>query len=217
MHSHDLQGPEPDDPHPANPRAQIAGILRGRWSTRLFDPIHELFDDELTQILEAARWSPSAGNSQPWAFIVGRRDDPTHQRFVELLSRGNISWAPEASALILTLHQSAVERDSDLVLSDYAMYDLGQAAAHLTFQAQSMGLFVHQFAGFDHERAAEVFEVPNHWTVTTGIAIGRHANAEQVAVAPESLLERERTPRQRKEFAGFVFSERFGSPAGGWG
>lgn len=205
-----------DDPHPANPRADIVALLRDRWSTRLFDPVHELFDDEITRILEAARWSPSAGNSQPWAFLVGRRGDPTHRMFVDLLSRGNTSWAPDASALLVTLHQSAVERDSDLVMSDYAMYDLGQAAAHLTIQAQSMGLFVHQFAGFDHERAAEVFEVPNHWTVTTGIAIGRHADADQIAAAPEPLREREQRPRERKELASFVFAERFGNPAGDW-
>jgi nitroreductase len=214
VHTDDLQDLGRDDPHAANPRADIVELLRSRWSTRLFDPVHELFDDELTRIMEAARWAPSAGNSQPWAFIVGRRDDPTHRRFVELLSRGNTSWAPDASALVLTLHQSAVERDSDLTLSDYAMYDLGQAAAHLSIQAQSMGLFVHQFAGFDHERAAQVFEIPNHWTVTTGIAIGRRADPEQVAEAPESLRERERTPRRRNEFAGFVFAERFGNPAG---
>jgi nitroreductase len=210
----DIETVVPDEPQVVNARADIVSLLRDRWSTRLFDPGHELLDDELTQILEAARWSPSAGNSQPWAFLVGRRGDATHRRFVDLLSRGNTSWAPDASALVLSLHQSGVEGDSDLVMSDYAMYDLGQAAAHLTIQAQSMGLFVHQFAGFDHERAAEVFEVPDHWTVTTGIAIGRHADAARIAGAPEPLLERERRPRERKEFASFVFAERFGNPAG---
>lgn len=203
-----------DDPHPENARAEILPLLRERWSTRLFDPVHELFDDELTRLFEAARWSPSAGNSQPWAFIVGRRDDATHRAFVDLLSRGNTSWAPYASALVITLHQATDEYGAGMTMSDYAAYDLGQAAAHLSVQASAMGLFTHQFAGFDHERAKQVFEVPDHWQVTTGIAIGKRATREQVAAADASLQAREVVPRSRKELSQLVFAERWGNPYG---
>jgi nitroreductase len=90
-------------------------------------------------MLEAARWAPSAGNSQPWAFLVGRRGDTNHDRIVAHLAGSSRSWAPRASAILVTAHQRFVA-DSDLPYSDYAMYDLGQAVAHLTIQAQSMGL-----------------------------------------------------------------------------
>src|SRR5205823_13025534 len=42
-------------------------LLAERWSPRGFDQAHELADDRLTALLEAARWAPSAANSQPWA------------------------------------------------------------------------------------------------------------------------------------------------------
>lgn len=190
----------------------IHDLLAQRWSPRVYDPAHTLTGDELRTILEAARWTPSAGNSQPWAFLAGLRGDATHAAFVPLLSRGNAFWAPRASALLLSLHQVAPEPGSDFPFSDYAAYDLGQAAAHLTVQAQSMGLHVHQFAGFDHEAAADAFAVPEHWKVTTGIAIGRLAPPESIEADEPSLADRERRLRERKPLEEMVFAGRFGDP-----
>lgn len=203
----------PDDPHPLSPAAEIHPLLRGRWSTRAFDPDHRLGRGELAQLMEAARWAPSAGNSQPWAYIVGLRGDDTHTRFVSTLSRGNISWAPRASALLVSLHQIGHEDDASFVYSDYAAHDLGQATAGLTVQAQSMGLSVHQFAGFDHEAAAAAFAVPPHWQVTTGIAIGRHLDESGLADADRLLREYDVRKRDRKPFGEFVFEGAFGRPA----
>ncbi|WP_246004103.1 nitroreductase family protein [Nocardioides marmoriginsengisoli] len=197
----------PDDTAPA---PALHPFLRDRWSTRLFDANHRLDDGALAQLLEAARWSPSAGNSQPWAFLVTRRGDAAHRRFVATLSRGNTSWVPAASAVLVSAYRAGDDEDPSLTYSDYAAYDLGQSVAHLTVQAQSMGLHVHQFAGFDHDAVTEAFAVPPAWKVTTGIAIGRRL--DDISGADPSLREREERPRVRKEFAEFVFGERFGEP-----
>ncbi|MFL6156036.1 MAG: nitroreductase family protein [Marmoricola sp.] len=189
--------------------AEIHPLLRDRWSTRLFEESHELGEADLDLLLEAARWAPSAGNSQPWAFLTTLRGDRGHQLFVETLSRGNSGWVPTASAVLVSLYRSGDDEDPGLTFSDYAAYDLGQSVALLTVQAQSMGLSVHQFAGFDHAAVAEAFAVPPAWTVTTGIAIGLHAPD---APADPSLLEREQRPRVRKEREEFVFGARFGEP-----
>lgn len=196
-----------------DPAPGLTPLLDRRWSSRVYDPDHQLSDDELAALLQAVRWTPSAGNSQPWAFLVGRRGDATHQAFVDLLSRGNSFWAPRASALLISLHRTASEPGSEFLYSEYAQYDLGQAAAHLTVQAQSIGLHVHQFAGFDHERAAEVFGVPDHWRVTTGIAVGRLAPVESIEQEQPSLAIRERLVRRRNPLSDFVFQDRFGRPA----
>jgi nitroreductase len=185
-------------------------LLRDRFSTRLFDAGHILDDDELGLLLEAARWSPSAGNSQPWAFLVTRRGDEANRKFNATLSRGNTAWVPAASAVLVSLHRVGDDEDPRLVYSDYAAYDLGQAVAHLTVQASSMGLHVHQFAGFDHDAVAAAFGVPASWKVTTGIAIGRRLDDAGIAVADAALREREEQPRVRKELAEFVFAGRFG-------
>src|SRR4051794_17943670 len=152
---------------------ELLPLIRDRRSIRTFDTDHVLADEELATMLDAARWAASAGNSQPWAFVVGRRGDPTHRRIVARLSRGNTSWAPYASALVVTLHQAATGPEEDaLTYSDYAMYDLGQAVAQLGLQAASLGLVAHQFAGFDHEALAAV-GVPRHWRGTTTLPVGR--------------------------------------------
>ena len=188
-------------------------LLRERRSSRIFDPRHVLDEDELAVLLEAARWAPSAGNSQPWAFVVARRGEAAHQRMVDLLSRGTASWAPAASALVLTLHRTGHDEDPAMTYSDYAAYDLGQAVASLTVQAQALGLNVHQFAGFDHAGTALAFAVPDSWAVTTMLAIGRHAEQveHEAGLAPE-LAARELHPRERKQLAEFVFGDRYGVP-----
>ena len=175
-------------------------LLSGRWSPTIFDAGHHITDAELAELLLAAQWAPSAGNSQPWAFIVCRRGDANHQRFTAFLSRGNSGWVPRASLVLVTLAQIATEPGGDSpAYSDYAEYDVGQAAAHLTVQATSMGFGVHQFAGFDHDGVAQAFAIRDHFKVLTGIAIGRHAPPEVVAAADEREREREQRVRTRRE------------------
>ena len=74
-----------------------------RFSPMRFDEVHEASETELDLLLEAARRAPSAGNSQPWAFIVGRHGDQTHRRLVSQLARSSSAWAPSASILVANL------------------------------------------------------------------------------------------------------------------
>ncbi|GAA2492881.1 nitroreductase family protein [Terrabacter carboxydivorans] len=199
-------------PVAAQPQS-LTPLLRDRESVMVYDRTHELGPEALRAILEAARWSPSAGNSQPWGFIVGLRGDDTHAAMVDVLSSANQVWAPSASAIILTLHQVATDEDHEIAYSDYAMFDLGQAVAHITVQARSMGLQVRQFGGFDHRAATERFAVPPHWAVTTGIALGLPAGPDDDAEMPDWVRTRARLPRSRLPLEAFVHSGKFGHPA----
>jgi nitroreductase len=178
----------------------ILPLLRERRSVRKYDESHELATADLASLLEAARWSPSAGNSQPWAFLVGRRGDIAHDTFVPLLAPSVRRWAPAASALVFAMHQTASGPEEDAPLySDYAAYDLGQAVAQLCVQAGALGLSCHQFAAFDHAGLAEVAGVPPHWSVTTGVAVG-------LGVVSEIA------PRTRRPLAEIAYGARFGEP-----
>ena len=84
-------------------------LLASRWSPTRFDREHKLPGGEVEALLEAARWAPSAGNSQPWAFIVGRRGDATHARLVRHLSGSSSRWVPSASLLVANLAHRYVE------------------------------------------------------------------------------------------------------------
>ncbi|HUA07350.1 MAG TPA: nitroreductase family protein [Solirubrobacteraceae bacterium] len=149
-------------------------LLAGRWSPTSFDPAYEIADDEIEVLLQAARWAPSAGNSQPWAFIVARRGTAQHARLVRHLAGSSAAWAPSASLLVANLSHRFVE-DTDWEFSEFSVYDLGQAVAHMSIQAQALGLHMRQFRAFDRDGIAKEFSVPEHWEVTTLAAIGRAA------------------------------------------
>ena len=155
---------------------------------------HEPSAAEVDLLLEAARWAPSAGNSQPWAFIVGRRGDDTHRRLVRHLAGSSARWAPTASLLVANLSHRFVE-DTDWDYSEFALYDLGQAVAHMTVQARALDLHVRQFRAFSRDGIAADFGVPGHWEVTTLSAVGRVARADTVeGPLTQPLAQRERRP-----------------------
>jgi nitroreductase len=155
-------------------------LLHTRWSPTSFDPDDVLTEAEVSSLLEAARWAPSAGNSQPWAFIVARRGDADHRRLVPHLARSAAPWAATASLLVANLAHRLVE-DTDWDYSEFSSYDLGQAVAHMSFQASALGLHVRQFRAFDRSAIAAEFGVPGHWEVTTMSAIGRAAGSPVVS------------------------------------
>lgn len=150
---------------------EVHPLLASRWSPTRFDPDHEVPTSTVDSLLEAARWAPSAGNSQPWAFIVGCRGDATHRRLVRHLAGSSAVWAPAASLLVANLSHRWVE-GTDLEYSEFSLYDLGQAVAHMTLQAQALGLSARQFRAFDRAGIAGDFGVPSHWEVTTMTAFG---------------------------------------------
>ncbi len=50
--------------------SMIHDLLLKRFATKSFDTSKKVSDEHLQQILEAARLSPSSGNTQPWKIIV---------------------------------------------------------------------------------------------------------------------------------------------------
>ncbi|MGW5574039.1 nitroreductase family protein [Nocardia thailandica] len=151
-------------------------FVAGRFSPARFRRDHVIAPAEIVSLIEAARRAPSAGNSQPWAFVTGARDDAVHRRMVRHLARSSGAWAPDASLLVANLVQRRVE-DGDFAYSEFADYDLGQAVAHLTVQAHDLGLQVHQFRAFDRDGLHREFAVPGHWEIATLAAVGLPAHA----------------------------------------
>jgi len=147
-------------------------LLAARWSPTVFDASHRVGQAEVALLLEAARWAPSAGNAQPWAFLVGVRGDAVHARLVRHLAGSSAAWAPGASLLVANLAHRRVE-DTEWEYSEFSLYDLGQAVAHMTLQAQALGLSGRQFRAFRRAELAAEFDVPDHWEVTTMTAFGR--------------------------------------------
>jgi nitroreductase len=61
-------------PHkPATTRAPIHDLLAARWSPRAFDPERDVTREQITALVEAARWAPSCFGDEPWRFLVWHR------------------------------------------------------------------------------------------------------------------------------------------------
>ena len=170
----------------------VHDLLASRWSPRGFDRSHRLDDDSLSGLLEAARWAPSANNTQPWRFLVARRGDEFFDRLFGSLASGNQAWADAASALVLVAAETA---DSAGRTRPFALYDTGSAVAALTVQAGAVGLHVHQMAGFDAAAVRAGFRLDPAVQPVVVLAIGRH---DPLADLPAPFAAREVAPRERK-------------------
>lgn len=175
--------------------APILDILAERWSTRIFDASALIDEAALASALEAARWAPSANNSQPWRFIVARRGSEAFQTIYASLRDFNKSWAGDASVLLVAVAQTATDEGSTL---HFAQYDTGQAVAHFTVQAHAGGLATHQMGGFDRDAVKSAFDLPEGFAPLTVIAVGALGDID---AASEDLRAREATPRTRRRAA----------------
>lgn len=170
-------------------------VLADRWSPRGFDDQKTVTKEELVAAFEAARWSPSANNKQPWSFIVGIRGDATFALVASRLKGFNPTWAPAASALVVNVVHPV---DSDGADNAFAAYDLGQAVAHFSIQAHSQGLLVHQMGGVERDALAADLGIADTERILSVSAVGYLAT-DRTRV-PEAVNERDASPRTRKPF-----------------
>ena len=178
-------------PRTAQTSAPVIDTIAERWSPRSFDADHTLPEGALRGIFEAARWAPSASNTQPWRFIVTRRGSESFARVAETLMGFNQQWAVNAAALIVNVANTVDAEGKPL---PWAEYDLGQAVSHLSVQATAEGFHVHQMGGFDRAAVAAAFGLAETQTPVSITALGRLGSAD---LLPDVLRERETAPRTR--------------------
>lgn len=154
--------------------AALHPLLADRHSPRAFDATATVTPDQLGLLLDAARWAPSASNTQPWRFLVGRRGDRAFDALLAALAPTNREWARDAAALVLVAAEVA---DADGTPRPWAAYDAGQAAGHLTAQASACGLAVRQMGGFI---PADLPALPDRVTPLVVMAVG-------LALAPHAI------------------------------
>ncbi len=151
---------------------QLHPLLSSRFSPLSFDPEAVIDDAEVDALLEAARWAPSAGNSQPWAFVTAVRGSSQHDVIARRLAPSSARWAPAASLLIVNIAHRWAE-NTQIEYSEFADYDLGQAVAHLTLQAQALGWACRQFRAFNLQGLSGDLEVAPGWQIRSMTAVGR--------------------------------------------
>lgn len=157
--------------------------------------------DDLTALLEAARWSATWGHREPVRYVVGTRGSETFTTLAGLLKRGN-SYAHAAGALILV----CADDGEDERTARYAAVDAGAAIASLSIEAVSRGLVAHPMAGFDTDGAQWAFDLPAGLRPLAVIAVGSLGDYAQ---ADAAILERDSRPRERLPLDRIVLNRPF--------
>ncbi len=186
----------------------IHDLLKHRWSPRAFAD-RAVEPDNLRSLLEAARWSPSSYNEQPWAFVVATRDRPEEfARVLGCLVEFNQTWAKSAPVLMLTFAHLSFDRNGQP--NRHAYHDVGLAVANLTLQATAERLAVHQMAGIVPDKVRATFGVPEGWDPVSAVAIGYPGDPNTLS---EELRARELAAATRKPLRSFVFGGGWGEPS----
>jgi nitroreductase len=187
----------------ADTRVPIHQPIAARWSPRAFDPEATLTAEQLTAVLEAARWAATWGGRQPVRFVVGVRGDETFDTLVATLKRGN-SYAAAASALLLV----CADEGPDENMAFYSAVDAGAAIANASVEAVSRGLVAHPMAGFDADAARAAFDVPVEARPVAVLAVG---SLGDYSTADPAIVERDSTPRERLPLEQVAFAGRWGA------
>ena len=181
-------------------------LIASRWSPRAFDskPVEH---EKLQRIFEAARWTASSNNLQPWYFLVGFKGDDVYDKIFDSLVEFNQLWAVNAPVLVLAIAKTTNDKGDP---NGAHAYDLGQAVATLSIQAIHEGVYTHQMGGFDAAGAASTLEIPGDFKVVVAIAMGYRAEAE---ILHPNLQKLELSPRSRRPLEKTVFTTSFGHKA----
>jgi nitroreductase len=183
----------------------IHELVSKRWSPCAFSN-KSVSDADLRSVFEAARWSASSYNEQPWRYIVATKANPKEfERLLSCLVEGNQVWAKNAPVLAIGCCSEKFAHNGKPNAA--AQHDLGLASATLTVEATVRGMVVHQMIGILPDKAREVYAIPADVRPLTALAIGYLGDP---AAADEKIRERDMAPRTRKPQAEFVFGGTFG-------
>ena len=129
-------------------------LSRIRYSVRAYkpDPVGE---DELNQVLEAARLAPTAGNTQSFQLIVIK----TQGREEELRRIYDRDWFVGAPLVICAcgIPSEAWIRDDK---KNYAVVDVAIVMDHLILAATDLGLGTCWVAAFNEQATREILGLP---------------------------------------------------------
>ncbi len=159
----------------------VSNFFKNRFSPRVFSSKIPK-DKDIKTIFEAVKFTPSSYNRQPWFFYLAKNGSKRFLKLINCLMSGN-DWANNVPILILACYINPDEKGDN----NYAQYDLGQAVATLVYQAQILGYYTHQIAGFYKEKLLDLVEKNQHPHVLITLGkIGDYQKAEKRLVKIDS-------------------------------
>lgn len=148
-------------------------LIASRESCRNFSD-RNVDRQTLISLIEAARLSPSACNSQPWSFYIacGKKVKDVAE-CVQYL--GSNQFTSNCPAFTVVVEENAVlyERITRLFKNDeFASIDIGLAVAHYCLAATDLGLSTCIMGWLNEEKLKEVLNIPAEKHIRLVIATG---------------------------------------------
>lgn len=147
--------------------------IRKRHSVRSFLP-DDVPQEQVETLLGCACAAPSAGNVQPWRFLVVR--DPSLRRSLARAALGQ-AFVAEAPVVIvvcadLQAHARAYGRRG---VELYAIQDTAAAVQNILLAATALGLGTCWVGAFHEEEVSRALGLPGHWRPLALVPVGRPA------------------------------------------
>jgi nitroreductase len=159
--------------------------IRARRSIRKFRP-KPIPDEKLKMILEAGRLAPSAGNRQPWRFIVVK--DPNRKKALAKAA-DNQTFIADASVVVVALGDPKVS-------PRWFSRDPMIAVEHMVLAATALGYGTCWIGAFNEEEVKRILEIPERLKV--------------IVLLPIGFPDETPAPRERKPLKEIAFQEKYG-------
>lgn len=135
---------------------QVFEAIKGRRSIRKYEP-RSVPDELIERILEAGQWAPTAGNIQPWKFIVVK--DLKILDMVRKVSPGYFGDAPLAVA-VCSDRERAYRVGGKLCRDYLCIVDCAMAVENMLLAAHALGLGACSVKSFSSTAVKEILEIP---------------------------------------------------------
>ncbi|MFW9948859.1 MAG: nitroreductase family protein [Candidatus Thorarchaeota archaeon] len=140
---------------------EFLAFIKARRSIRSFES-KIIPDEEITMILEAGQWAPSASNRQPWEFIVIKNQE-TIQKVAKVASYGR--FIKQASTLIAIIGKTRIS-------PKWYVIDTSLVSMNMMLMAWALGIGTCWIGAIDREKAKEILELHKDDYVLTILPFG---------------------------------------------
>lgn len=147
--------------------------IKLRRSTRAFTN-EEVSDREVETLIETARWAPSAGNIQPWHFIIVRKAETKSKLAEAALDQHFIQEAPVVIVVCADENESGLGYGSRGV-NLYCIQDTAAAIENILLAACALGLGACWVGAFREYEVRDALNVPGGVRPVAVIPVGSPA------------------------------------------
>lgn len=150
-------------------------LVKTRQSCRDFNG-EKVTKEEIDKILEIAKLTPSACNSQPWKVYVALSSEKVKEVAPILQDRGRNKFTDNATCFIAIAEKPRPlkpEISHRIAIDHFMKYDIGEYVAYLTLAAEEIGLKTCIIGWIKHDELKEVLGIPEDEVCNIVIAIGK--------------------------------------------